>query len=107
MQQLMTVFATFAIILVLLVIGYLLNLWRVVPENASATLNLVVLNVCLPAAILLYAPKLEFERELIGLIAVPWIILIVSTTLVFGLDQAPRICCCRFRSATRPTSATR
>ncbi|MEO7014560.1 MAG: AEC family transporter [Dokdonella sp.] len=87
----MTVFATFAIILVLLVIGYLLNLWRVVPENASATLNLVVLNVCLPAAILLYAPKLEFERELIGLVAVPWVILIVSTALVFLLARVFRL----------------
>ena len=83
----MTIFATFAIILVLLVIGYLLSVWRVVPENASATLNLVVLNVCLPAAILLYAPRLQFERELIGLVAIPWVILIVSTSLVYGLTR--------------------
>lgn len=87
----MTVFATFAIILVLLVIGYALNFWRVVPENASATLNLVVLNVCLPAAILLYAPKLQFEPELIGLVAVPWIILIVSTGLVFALTRVAHL----------------
>lgn len=90
MQQPMTVFATFAIILVLLAIGYMLNVWRVVPENASATLNLVVLNVCLPAAILLYAPKLEFERELIGLIAIPWVILIVSIALVLAISRLAR-----------------
>ena len=83
----MTVFATFAIILVLLAIGYALNRFRVVPENASATLNLVVLNVCLPAAILLYAPRLQFERELIGLVAIPWIILLVSAALVFALGR--------------------
>ncbi len=87
----MTVFATFAIILVLLVIGYALNVWRVVPENAAATLNLVVLNVCLPAAILLYAPRLEFERELIGLVAIPWIILIVSTGLVYALARVAHL----------------
>ena len=86
----MTVFATFAIILVLLAIGYALKAWRVVPESASATLNLVVLNVCLPAAILLYAPKLQFERELIGLVAIPWIILIVSTGLVFAVSRVAR-----------------
>lgn len=91
MHQSMTVFATFAIILVLLVIGYMLSVWRVVPENASATLNLVVLNVCLPAAILLYAPRLQFERELIGLVAIPWIILAVSTALVFTLARVAQL----------------
>jgi predicted permease len=83
----MTVIATFAIILILLAIGYALNRWHVVPDNASATLNLVVLNVCLPAAILLHAPRLQFEGELIGLVAIPWIVLIVSTGLVFALGR--------------------
>src|SRR5690606_30562760 len=32
--------------------------------------------------------RLQFERELIALVAIPWIILIVSTALVFTLGRA-------------------
>lgn len=78
----MSILSTFTIILVLLVLGRLLAWRKMVPVNAAETLNLVVLNVCLPAAILLYAPKLEFSSELIGLVAIPWVILIVSALLV-------------------------
>ncbi|MCB1569608.1 MAG: AEC family transporter, partial [Xanthomonadales bacterium] len=61
----MPVVSTFALILVLIAIGRVLH-WRGwVPGNAADVLNLVVLHVCLPAAILLYAPRLAFERELI------------------------------------------
>ncbi|HET9033373.1 MAG TPA: AEC family transporter [Dokdonella sp.] len=78
----MTVTSTFAIILVLLAVGRLLAWRRLVAENAADSLNLVVLNVCLPAAILLYAPKLVFERELVGLVAIPWLNLLASAALV-------------------------
>ncbi|SFN00984.1 AEC family transporter [Dokdonella immobilis] len=83
----MPVVSTFALILALIAIGRVLH-WRGwVPGNAADTLNLVVLYVCLPAAILLYAPRLEFERELIGLIAIPWIILLASIVLVLPLAR--------------------
>lgn len=83
----MSVISTFAIILAFLVIGRVLAWRRLVPENAAETLNLVVLNVCLPAAILLYAPKLVFERELVGLVAIPWLILTASIVLVLLLAK--------------------
>jgi len=86
----MSILSTFSIILVLLVVGRLLAWRRVLPENAAETLNLIVLNVCLPAAILLYAPKLVFERELIGLVAIPWIILLVAIALVFAAARVFR-----------------
>jgi malate permease and related proteins len=83
----MSVISTFAIIISFLVIGRLLAWRKLVPENAPQSLNLLVLNACLPAAILLYAPKLVFERELIGLVAIPWIILLASIALVFSLAR--------------------
>lgn len=86
----MSIFPAFGFILVMLAVGRLLSVWRVVPQDSPATLNLVVLYVCLPAAILLYAPRLVFERELLGLIAVPWLILMASTALVFGLSRLLR-----------------
>ncbi len=86
----MTITSTFAIILVLLAVGRLLAWRRLVPENAAEVLNLVVLNVCLPATILQYAPKLVFERELMGLVAIPWLLLVVSTGLVWLLSRSLR-----------------
>jgi malate permease and related proteins len=83
----MSVISTFAIIISFLVIGRLLAWRKLMPENAPQSLNLLVLNACLPAAILLYAPKLVFERELIGLVAIPWIILLASMALVFPLAR--------------------
>ena len=47
------------------------------------TLNLVVLNVCLPAAVLLYVPRLQVEAALLGVVAVPWLLL--GATVVLGL----------------------
>src|SRR5690606_39252601 len=45
---------------------------RVLPGNAAETLNLVVLYVCLPAAILIHVPRLRFDVSLLGLVLVPW-----------------------------------
>lgn len=77
----MSVLPAFAFILAMLAAGRLLAWRRIVPPDAPAALNLVVLYVCLPAAVLLYAPRLAFERELLGLIALPWLILGASAGL--------------------------
>lgn len=79
----MSVIAIFAFIVVLLAIGRILDWRRLVPENAAQTLNLVVINVCLPAAILLHAPGLQFGPDLIGLVSIPWIILLVAILVVW------------------------
>ena len=86
----MTVASTFGVILALLAVGRLLAWRKLVPDNAADVLNLVVLNVCLPATILQYAPKLVFERELIGLVAIPWLLLLVSIVLVWVLARSLR-----------------
>ncbi|MBN8480145.1 MAG: AEC family transporter [Xanthomonadales bacterium] len=87
----MSVTSTFAFILAVLAIGRLLS-WRGwVPENAPDTLNLVVLYVCLPAAILSYAPKLVFERALAGLVAIPWLVLAATIVFVLPLAKALRL----------------
>lgn len=86
----MSVVPAFAFILALLAIGRWLTWRRLLPDSAPATLNLVVLYVCLPAAILLYAPRLVFERDLLGLIAVPWLVLVASSALVLALARLMR-----------------
>jgi len=82
-------FDAFALMLAMLALGMLFARLRVFPEGAADTLNLVVLYVCLPAAILVYVPKLRFEPDLLGLVAVPWLLAAASWLLLRLL--APRM----------------
>lgn len=86
----MTAITVFAFILALLVVGRILRARRVVPENAHETLNAIALYVCMPAAVLLNAPQLTFDRSLIGLVAVPWLVLAASVAVVVPLTRALR-----------------
>jgi len=86
----MSAASAFGLILAMLGVGRALMWRRVVPDSSPAALNLVVLYVCLPAAVLLYAPKLTFERELLGLVAVPWSILVASLALTLALSKLLR-----------------
>lgn len=72
----------FALILLMLALGYAFQRLRVLPDNAAQTLNLVVLYVCLPAAVLRYAPRLHLEPSLVGVALVPWVLLLASILLV-------------------------
>lgn len=75
-------FDAFALILAMLALGYAFQRARVLPDNAAQTLNLVVLYVCLPAAVLRYAPRLQLEPALIGVALVPWLLLAATVALV-------------------------
>ncbi|MCF7222907.1 AEC family transporter [Marilutibacter chinensis] len=77
-------FDAFALVLAMLALGYLFQRLRVLPADAPQVLNLVVLYVCLPAAVLRYAPRLSLEPALLGVIAVPWLLL-AATVLLVGL----------------------
>ncbi len=81
-------FDAFALILTMLALGYAFQRLRVLPDNASQTLNLVVLYVCLPAAVLRYAPRLHLEPALIGVAVVPWLLLIATVVLVWLCARA-------------------
>lgn len=80
-------FDAFALILAMLALGYAFQRLRVLPDNAAQTLNLVVLYVCLPAAVLRYAPRLQLEPALVGVAAVPWLLLVATMLLVHGLAR--------------------
>ena len=80
----------FALILAMLALGYAFQRVRVLPDNAAQTLNLVVLYVCLPAAVLRYAPRLHLEPALIGIAVVPWVLLLATVLAVTLLARALR-----------------
>lgn len=82
--------ATFAFLLLLIAIGRMLAWRRVMPERAADTLNLVVLYVNLPATVLLYASRLQPDRELLAVAALPWLLLLVSAGAVLLLSRALR-----------------
>jgi len=71
-------FDAFALALVMLALGMLFARFRIFPDSAADTLNLVVLYVCLPAAILVYVPRLRFDPALVGLVAVPWLLALAA-----------------------------
>lgn len=80
-------FDAFALILAMLALGYGFQRLRVLPDNAAQTLNLIVLYVCLPAAVLRYAPRLQLEPALIGVAALPWLLLVATLLLVTLLSR--------------------
>lgn len=82
--------ATFAFLLLLIVIGRVLAWRRVLPERAADTLNLVVLYVNLPAMVLLYASRLQLGRELVAVALLPWLLLLVAALAVWLLARALR-----------------
>lgn len=79
-------FDAFVLILAMLALGMLFARLRVMPANAAEVLNLVVLHVCLPAAVLLHVPKLTFDASLLGVATTPW--LLAAATLVLVLPLA-------------------
>jgi malate permease and related proteins len=82
--------AAFAFILLMLAIGKL-TAWRGwLPDSASDALNWVVLNLCLPAAVLLHVPKLSIDAQVPAVAAVPWILFGLSALLVLAVSRLLR-----------------
>ena len=78
-------FDAFALILALLVLGMVFARLRVFPENAADVLNRVVLYLCLPAAVLIYVPRLQLDVSLLGVVATPWILTVATVALTVDL----------------------
>lgn len=84
-------FDAFALILAMLGLGLLFRRVGVFADNAAETLNKVVLYVCLPASVLLYAPRLELGREVLAVAAVPWLLLAATVALVSGVTRVLKL----------------
>ena len=87
-------FDAFALILTMLALGMLFARLKVLPANAAEVLNLVVLYVCLPAAVLIYVPRLQVDASLLGVIVTPWLLAVVTValvTLAIAHNLAPRL----------------
>jgi predicted permease len=81
----------FALILAMLLLGIAFQRFRVLPDNAAEVLNRFVLYVCLPAAVLRFAPQLELRPALLGVVAVPWLLLGATVLAVKALARPLRL----------------
>jgi hypothetical protein len=84
-------FDAFALILAMLALGLVFQRLRVFPDSAAEVLNKVVLYVCLPASVLIYAPRLELGREVLAVAAVPWLLLAATVALVSLATRALKL----------------
>ena len=80
-------FDAFLLILFMLALGVGFQRLRIFPDNAAETLNQIVLYVCLPAAVLRYAPRLHLDWSVLGIVLVPWALLGATIVLVAGLSR--------------------
>lgn len=81
----------FVFTLLMLALGYALQHVRVLPANAAQRLNQVVLYLCLPAAILRHVPQLEWAPALLGVVAMPWLMLAATVPAVTLATRALRL----------------
>ena len=84
-------FDAFALILAMLALGMLFARLRTLPDSAAETLNLVVLYVCLPAAILIHVPRLRMDPSLLGIVATPWLLALAGSGAVLLLARLARL----------------
>ena len=84
-------FDAFALVLAMLVLGVLFQRLKALPADAAQALTLVVLYVCLPAAVLRYAPRLELSAALLGVAAVPWLLLVATVLAVGALARVLKL----------------
>lgn len=75
-------FDAFALILAMLALGMVFARLRLLPDNAPHVLNLLVLYICLPAAVLTFVPRLRLDLSLLGLVVTPWLLMAAATVLV-------------------------
>ena len=81
----------FLFVILLLALGKACAALRLLPDKAAESLNLFVLYLCLPAAVLLYAPKLQLGAHVLGIAAIPWLVLLASIAVVHLLARALRL----------------
>ena len=77
----------YVLILSMIGLGALFARLRLLPEESAHALNLIALYICLPAAVLRHAPQLQLDASLLGLVAVPWLLLAVCVGLVLLLAR--------------------
>lgn len=72
----------------MLLAGLLVQRLESFPENAAETLNRFVIQICVPAMVLLMVPKLRITPDLLLLAVTPWVLTALAIPLVLGASRA-------------------
>ncbi|GAB4185410.1 MAG: AEC family transporter [Wenzhouxiangellaceae bacterium] len=76
------------LILLMLISGKLYRQWRVVePAQAAVVLNRYVIDIALPALIIVALRDLQWQADLIGLVATPWLLTLIMAALIVWLAR--------------------
>lgn len=78
------------LILAYLVIGLVLKRTHIMPVNTGQVLNQYVINVAVPAMILLHLPHLEITRDVLLPALVPWLLFPITVGLVLLFSKLLR-----------------
>ncbi|OAG26737.1 AEC family transporter [Thermodesulfatator autotrophicus] len=70
----------------LIIAGYLLRRLPPCPKDTALALNFYVIYIALPALIFEQVSKIQFSAQLLFPIMLPWLVVIFSATLVWGLS---------------------
>lgn len=76
--------AGITLVFVMLIAGFLFKRFKAFPQNSAQVLNQYIIYVSLPAVVLYRMPELKFSRDLLAVVAIPYLLLI-ATTLLIGL----------------------
>jgi malate permease and related proteins len=79
------------LLLLCLALGFGLRVSNRVPQNAHQTINAFIINVALPALALLQVPRLEFSRELIIPISMPWVMFMAVASAIWLIGVRLRL----------------
>lgn len=77
----------FALIIIAILFGYILQKFNIFPKDTSNILNRFIIYISLPAIILLQVPKLNFSFEVIIPIIVAWSVMLSSAVLVLIISK--------------------
>ena len=77
----------FALIAIAVVVGYILQKFKIFPEETSNILNKYIIYISLPAIILLYVPKLTFSFDVLIPTIIAWLVMLSSAALVITASK--------------------
>ena len=72
----------YLLILAMLALGVLSRRHVTRPDRIAEVLNSVVLYLCLPAAVLRHAPRMQLDASAVAVVAVPWLLLLATWMMV-------------------------
>lgn len=73
-----------------LLLGVVLRIGEILPENAPAALNGFIINISLPALILVHVHKLPMEAAMLYAVVAPWVLFGVGLAVILTVARMAR-----------------